>query len=86
VEGAQGEVIELDTQAPSGSSDHYEGWLRAVESIAGRLAHIADPRRLSSAVFGSLRARWRARNDGRVPGLVSTAPGRGACCRTSSRG
>ncbi len=43
VEGAQGEVIELDTQAPSGSSDQvHEGWLRAVEAIAGRLAHIAD--------------------------------------------
>lgn len=42
VEGAQGEVIELDTQAPSGSSDHHEVWFRAVEAIAGRLAHIAD--------------------------------------------
>ncbi|MFG2732686.1 hypothetical protein [Streptomyces canus] len=43
VEGAHGEVIELDTQAPSGSSDQvHEGWLRAVEAIAGRLAHIAD--------------------------------------------
>ncbi|MDP9607899.1 hypothetical protein ACFV4E_15360 [Streptomyces hygroscopicus] len=43
VEGAQGEVIELDTQAPAGTSDQaQEGWLRAVEAIAGRLAHIAD--------------------------------------------
>jgi hypothetical protein len=43
VEGAHGEVIELDTQAPSGNSDQvHEGWLRAVEAIAGRLAHIAD--------------------------------------------
>ncbi|MFJ9590533.1 hypothetical protein [Streptomyces acidicola] len=43
VEGAQGEVIKWDTQAPSGSSDQvHEGWLRAVEAIADRLAHIAD--------------------------------------------
>ncbi|MEU9331320.1 hypothetical protein AB0D91_47825 [Streptomyces canus] len=43
VEGARGEVIELDTQAPSGGSDQvHEGWVRAVEAIAGRLAHIAD--------------------------------------------
>ncbi|MDX3321170.1 hypothetical protein PV415_30125 [Streptomyces sp. ME03-5684b] len=43
VEAAQGEVIELDTQAPSDSSDQaHEGWFRAVEAIAGRLAHIAD--------------------------------------------
>jgi hypothetical protein len=42
VEGAQGEVIELDTQAPSGSSDQvHEAWLRAVEAITGRLAHVA---------------------------------------------
>jgi hypothetical protein len=42
VEGAHGEVIELDTQAPSGSNQVHEGWLRAVEAIAGRLTHIAD--------------------------------------------
>ncbi|MFF0097177.1 hypothetical protein ACFYSF_45750 [Streptomyces canus] len=43
VEGAQGEVIELDVQASSGSSDQVrEGWFRAVEAIADRLAHIAD--------------------------------------------
>jgi hypothetical protein len=43
VEGAQGEVIELDMQAPSGSSDQvHEGWFRAVEAITDRLAHIAD--------------------------------------------
>ncbi|MFJ9675382.1 hypothetical protein ACIRP5_31895 [Streptomyces sp. NPDC101221] len=43
VEAAQGEVIELDTHAPSGSSDQaHEGWFCAVEAIADRLAHIAD--------------------------------------------
>ncbi|MDQ1041915.1 hypothetical protein [Streptomyces sp. V4I2] len=43
VEGAQGEVIEQDTQAPADTSNQVqEGWLRAVESIASRLAHIAD--------------------------------------------
>ncbi|MFF5188816.1 hypothetical protein ACFY30_34460 [Streptomyces sp. NPDC000345] len=42
VEGAHGEVIEMDTQAPSGSDPVHEGWLRAVEAIAGRLTHIAD--------------------------------------------
>ncbi|MET7737753.1 hypothetical protein ABZT02_41630 [Streptomyces sp. NPDC005402] len=43
VEGAQGEVIELDLQAPSSSSDQvHEGWFHAVEAIADRLAHIAD--------------------------------------------
>ncbi|MDT0485231.1 hypothetical protein [Streptomyces doebereineriae] len=43
VESAQGEVIELDMQAPSGSSAQvHDGWFRAVEAIADRLAHIAD--------------------------------------------
>ncbi|GGN46684.1 hypothetical protein [Streptomyces fuscichromogenes] len=43
VEGAHGEVIELDTQAPSGSSEQVqEGWLRAVEAIADRLTRVAD--------------------------------------------
>jgi hypothetical protein len=43
VEGAHVEVIDLDTQPPSGSSDQvHEGWFRAVEAIAGSLAHIAD--------------------------------------------
>jgi hypothetical protein len=43
VEGAHGEVIELDTQAPADSSAQFhEGWLRAVEAIADRLAHVAD--------------------------------------------
>ncbi|MFJ9711618.1 hypothetical protein [Streptomyces sp. NPDC101234] len=38
VQGAHGEVIELDTQAPPGSSDQVrQGWLRAVEAIGGRL-------------------------------------------------
>ncbi|MGW7571912.1 hypothetical protein ACWGJV_37300 [Streptomyces tendae] len=42
-EAAQGEAIELDTQAPSSSSDQaHEGWYRAVGAIADRLAHIAD--------------------------------------------
>jgi hypothetical protein len=37
VEGAQGEVIELDLQAPSSSSDQvHEGWFHAVEAIADR--------------------------------------------------
>ncbi|MFE2218976.1 hypothetical protein ACFW93_44635 [Streptomyces canus] len=50
VEGAHGEVIELDTQAASGGSFQvHEGWLRAVEAIAGRLAsptaHSARPKR-----------------------------------------
>ncbi|MGW0338012.1 hypothetical protein ACWD0J_40590, partial [Streptomyces sp. NPDC003011] len=43
VEGVHGEVIELDTQASSGSSDQvHDGWLRAVEAVADRLAHIVD--------------------------------------------
>lgn len=33
----------MDTQAPADSSDQVqEGWLLAVEAIAGRLDHIAD--------------------------------------------
>ncbi|MDW4910441.1 hypothetical protein RB628_35220 [Streptomyces sp. ADMS] len=43
VESAHGEIIELDTQALSDSSDQvHDGWLRAVEATASRLAHIAD--------------------------------------------
>ncbi|MET7695696.1 hypothetical protein ABZT06_48900 [Streptomyces sp. NPDC005483] len=43
VEGAQGEVIALETQAPADASDQVqEGWHRAVETISDRLAHIAD--------------------------------------------
>ncbi|MFE0420413.1 hypothetical protein [Streptomyces tendae] len=43
VEAAQAEIIELDTQASSGSSDQaHEDWFRAVGAIADRLAHIAD--------------------------------------------
>ncbi|MEU0946835.1 hypothetical protein ABZ379_29430 [Streptomyces canus] len=43
VEGAQGEVIALDTQAPADASDQVqEGWHRAVEASSDQLAHIAD--------------------------------------------
>ncbi|MFJ9011465.1 hypothetical protein [Streptomyces canus] len=43
VEGAQGEVIALDAQAPAeASAQVQEGWHRAVETISDQLAHIAD--------------------------------------------
>ncbi|MDX2576661.1 hypothetical protein PV332_14405 [Streptomyces scabiei] len=43
VEGAHGEVIELDTHAPASSSDEFqEGWRGAIEAASGQLAHIAD--------------------------------------------
>lgn len=72
VEGAHGEVSELDTQAPSGSSDQvHEGWLRAVEAIAGRLARIAD-RTLRQAQAAAAALEGRSAAPSRTPNSSPT--------------
>ncbi|TLS45660.1 hypothetical protein FE633_12850 [Streptomyces montanus] len=83
VEGAQGEVIELDTQSPSDSNDQvHEGWLRAVEAITDRLAHIADRtvrQARAKAVAehrGGTRVLWVSPNSDAVSGRTGRRPRR----------